>query len=648
MKTFKNLAIAAMAFMFLTTSCLDNTEPAGISALRNAKSEYIKAQTLVEQANAELVKAEVAIKTAQAKQEEATAAKLQYDADIKKLDLELRKAQDQAAIEAIARQKQVLDAQLQEDLEAEKAAMLQAQTATQNAQAAYLQATAQLNILKTIGIPDLYKAQYNTVYGKLTTAWNTVNTKQATLLANQTTIMNFDSYSNANQILTQETTIANKAKEITAKQKELADYKLLNDKSIADQKILLADYEQKYSAAITTLATLNNSIATQANALNDIYTDINTKNNAYSAATLFTYKLAVPAALQAQYGKEVTFISGENYFSNTPKTIYKYDVTSGAITLVSFNTKVYEYKDQAPTNAALLSNSPEYWKNKIFGVQELADQNANLAALLKTKNDKEDAYKGTTNGNLKAWQDAVTAYNANPTLAVNITNLNNTSDAVWGSQLRTNPALGRTVAVDAVWNPTTSMFEDKNSSKTFSLNPNSTATYIAYISAKHNYENLQTVIANQTDIKKMFDAATTALAKIKTDVLAISDPIKTATDNYDAKVIAINSTVVSKNIASDDKTRYQGLISNINSGVTGYDTQIATLTQSITNLEQQKKALEEALAEYKKYPTTGGKYVEIIRKEVVNLQTELTDLGKEIDVYTKQLATLLEYINGTK
>ncbi len=647
MKTFKNFAIALVAISLVTTSCLDNTEPAGIAALRGAKSEYIKAQTLVEQANAELIKAEVAIKTAQAKQEEATAAKMQYAADIEKLNLELRKAQDQAAIEAIARQKQVLDAQLQATLEAEKAALLQAQATTQAAQEAYLKATAQLNILKITGIPDMYKAQYTIVYGKLSTAWNNVNAKQSALLTNQNNIQKFDSYSNANQILTQETTIANKGKEITAAQKALADYKLLNDKTLADQKTLLAGYETKLSTAITTLAGLNNSITTQVNTLNDLYVDLKTKNNAYSSATLFTYKLAVPAALQTSSlvggaastpVTEIVFNSGSSYFTVSSPLIAQFNVSSGSTTSspTPFTSKVYTYK--APSS--IVTYSPEYFNQYIWEAQEIADNNASLASLLTNMNAKKDNYNGATNGNLKAWQDAVTAYNANPS-AANQTTLNSTSTAVWGV-----PA--RTLAVDAVWNPLTSLFEDKNSAYTFNLSTISNATYVIYIRAKYNYESLQTTIANQIEIKKMFDAATTALAKIKTDVLAISDPIKAKNDDYDAKVIAISSTVTSKNLAVIEQSRYETLVDNINTGVTGYDTQIATLTQTITNLEQQKKALEETLAEYKKNPTMSGQFVEILRKEATNLQTEITDLGKEIETYTKQLATLLEYINGTK
>ena len=465
-------------------------------------------------------------------------------------------------------------------------------------------------------------------------------------MTKQNSIQNFDNYSYANQILSWENSIADKTKEITAAQKALADYKLLNDKSIADQKTLLAGYETKLSAAITTVSGLDNSVTTQANALNDLFVDLKTKNNAYNSTTLFTYKLAVPSTLQtspivggsvSNPVTEVIFTSGTSYFTVNSSTVSQYSVNTGSKSGSSFSSSIYSYKTTEPV---LSFFSPGYFKQYIWEAQEIADNQASLATKLTTMNTKKDNYNGSTNGNLKAWQDAVTAYNTTPS-AANMSTLNTTSIAVWGVS-------GRTVVVDAVWNPITNKFEDKNSSYAFFANTNSSATYVAYMSAKYDYESLQTTIANQADIKKMFDAATIALAKIKTDVLAISDPIKTKKDEYDAKVISINSTVVSRDLAIADQNRYQTLVDNINSGVSGYDSNISAYTQSITSKEQQKKLLEEQLAEYKKNPTHNGNYVEILRKEAANLETQISDKGDEIEVYTKQLSTLLEYINGTK
>ena len=50
----------------MTTSCLDNTEPAGIEAMRTAKSELIRAQAEYQQALAAYQQAQIAITEAEA------------------------------------------------------------------------------------------------------------------------------------------------------------------------------------------------------------------------------------------------------------------------------------------------------------------------------------------------------------------------------------------------------------------------------------------------------------------------------------------------------------------------------------------------------------------------------------------------------
>jgi chromosome segregation ATPase len=115
----------------------------------------------------------------------------------------------------------------------------------------------------------------------------------------------------------------------------------------------------------------------------------------------------------------------------------------------------------------------------------------------------------------------------------------------------------------------------------------------------------------------MFNAATTALAKIKTDVLAISDPIKTATTNYNTKTIAIDVLKTDRNLANEEKTRYENLMNNLNNGITNYASQINILEDDIKFYEQQKKQLEEALKIFKANPTvSGGAYKAILAADI--------------------------------
>ncbi len=630
MKTIKSFfAIALVAISLVTTSCLDNNEPAGIADLRSAKSEYLRAQALVQKAQAALVEAQAAQATAIARQEAAQAAIDEYNAEI-------LKAQSEADIKEI-------EARLKVTLEQQNAALLNAQAATKQAEQNYLQAIAQLNILKTIGIPEMYKSQYNTVYSRLTAAWSSVNSKQTTLLNNQKTLQQFDAYGYDNQVLAQQTSIDNVQKQIVAAQKALADYKLFNDTT--GKNALLTTYEQKLKATLATIATKNGEITKVANELNDAYADLKAKNNAYNQPTLFTYKLAVPAELQTWSGiggnvsnpkSEIIFSSGANYFNVVITNISQYDVNTGSQINV-IQSKVYEYK----TPGSILLYSPEYFNQYIWKAQEIEDKNAGLASRLSTMNSKKDSYNGTTNGNLKAWEDAVTAYKASQTSTTS-TNLRTASLNVWGI----NDI--RTTKVDAVWNPLTNQFEDKNSNYVFGANINSSATYVAYMSAKYYYDSEKTAIDNQAKIKDMFNAATTALAKIKTDVLAISDPIKTATTNYNTKTIAIDVLKTDRNLANEEKTRYENLMNNLNNGITNYASQINILEDNIKIYEQQKKQYEEALKIFKANPTitSGGAYKEILAADIKNIETQIADLNKEIETYTKQLATLLEYINA--
>ena len=50
MKKIFLIGTAVLGMFFMTTSCLDNTEPAGIEAMRTAKSELIRAQAEYQQA----------------------------------------------------------------------------------------------------------------------------------------------------------------------------------------------------------------------------------------------------------------------------------------------------------------------------------------------------------------------------------------------------------------------------------------------------------------------------------------------------------------------------------------------------------------------------------------------------------------------
>lgn len=78
------------------TGCIDNDEPEGISILRGAKAELLKAKASVESAKVAQVQAEAALTQAEAKVKEAEAIKIQAEA--KRIEAEAKIAEAQAAL----------------------------------------------------------------------------------------------------------------------------------------------------------------------------------------------------------------------------------------------------------------------------------------------------------------------------------------------------------------------------------------------------------------------------------------------------------------------------------------------------------------------------------------------------------------------
>ena len=133
------------------TGCIDTDEPEGIVDLRGAKSELIKAQAAVKLVEVEWQKAQVAYQELVNKSKELDNQYKEYDVqmhalDVKLKELEVERAQaatEQAKAEAEAkiaeanRNKAYWENKMAEEAEIFKAAMLNYQTQTAQAQEAY-------------------------------------------------------------------------------------------------------------------------------------------------------------------------------------------------------------------------------------------------------------------------------------------------------------------------------------------------------------------------------------------------------------------------------------------------------------------------------------------------------------------------------
>lgn len=210
MKKILLIGTAALGMFFMTTSCLENTEPAGIEAMRQARAELISAQAAYEQAKVTLLNAQTALQEAQTQNQilennlkeleiqekqlnlEYQEAKYDYDMRILELDYARRAGADEAYLKALEveiagyeynlLQNEInmedLELQRKEMVEKHKAELLRLQKATAVAQKEYEEAIRNLEALKHTltaeekAIVDKYTAEIDALSGELKTAEN--------------------------------------------------------------------------------------------------------------------------------------------------------------------------------------------------------------------------------------------------------------------------------------------------------------------------------------------------------------------------------------------------------------------------------------------------------------------------------------------
>ena len=95
MKNIFLIGAAALGMFFMTTSCMDNTEPAGIEEMRMAKSELLRAEALYKQALAATEQANAAIKQADAEYKELVNQLKEIEVQEAQIDLEVYQKQQE-------------------------------------------------------------------------------------------------------------------------------------------------------------------------------------------------------------------------------------------------------------------------------------------------------------------------------------------------------------------------------------------------------------------------------------------------------------------------------------------------------------------------------------------------------------------------
>lgn len=95
MKKILLIGTAALGMFFMTTSCLENVEPAGIEAMRQAKAELISAQAAYKAAETAYLTAQQALVDVEVAKEEINNQMLEIDLQAKQLALEMQQAQNE-------------------------------------------------------------------------------------------------------------------------------------------------------------------------------------------------------------------------------------------------------------------------------------------------------------------------------------------------------------------------------------------------------------------------------------------------------------------------------------------------------------------------------------------------------------------------
>lgn len=205
---------------FMTTSCMDNTEPAGIEAMRQAKAELITAQAAYQNALAATEQANAAIKQAEAEYATLVNQIKEIEVQEAQLDLELAQAeneykiaqleyeyQKQMAIDSaeIMRLKSLiagyeweilrnememekLEYQRKEALEMHNAYMYDLQKLTAEAQQRYERALAEIEAA-SYGLTDAQKNKLNDMVLKMQYYRGELNTAEYKLIAAQNNLL---------------------------------------------------------------------------------------------------------------------------------------------------------------------------------------------------------------------------------------------------------------------------------------------------------------------------------------------------------------------------------------------------------------------------------------------------------------------------
>lgn len=132
------------------TGCIDNDEPEGITLLRGAKAELLKAKATVEEANAAWILAKAQYDEALARHEAALALEAEYKAEMEKLKNEMKAAQNERDKVQLQKEIEALKQDMEENALKHKTEMIRLQGLQEQTQRNYELILKQIAIAKAV------------------------------------------------------------------------------------------------------------------------------------------------------------------------------------------------------------------------------------------------------------------------------------------------------------------------------------------------------------------------------------------------------------------------------------------------------------------------------------------------------------------
>ncbi len=594
------------------TGCVDDTESASVTAVRNAKAEQIKALAGLSDAqaqaaliNANAVKAaqeaQAALFQAQAAQAEAQAAYQNAQTESAKAAAEEAMARAEVAKQKAANELQTLATQLEIDMLNQKKDLLDAQNAYESAlKQGDTQQLADLQLLLNnynSASSSLISAQYWLAINKIDLAnleAGLVNTKE-----------------NAKTQIAQENEkIAKAQAEIDGLQAELDTYQNYGSAAEAQKQLEAAGKEKDTAYNTYTDADVANDLAQQK--LNEAQTAMD--DSAYQQNVETCPALVIEGWNIGSYYNNNTYY-GAWSINDKGEYVYLPLFNGGNWTSKSIE---WSYGEGQRVNSLSYDLADNYYT-------PVKDGYANLEKTLKAA---IDANEGAA---VKTADAAVTKAQADVTAAKTVVTANETTLKAAQDAVKTAGDKATQAQKDAVTAAETAL----NTAKT-NLTTAEETLKTAQTSLKTANDNLASVNANLAKVKAYYDKAVAGLDSYNALVKTYNDASKGAAETTIAEDKAWNTFIVANK-------KYNALSTIANGGSAGnIVSQIESLNNQINAQKQNIQNSQALIAQYEQELAADDDpnkvaAIEQLKSQIAQQETEISALEKKVEMAKAQL-----------